>query len=84
MIRKILVKIEQLFCKHNTRYIGQIKTWIDDRLYDVVYEFQCKKCGKHINIKSSKLIPEIEKCDNYRCAKKLVKMSEIVEDKEEK
>ena len=84
MIRKILVKIEQLFCKHDTRYIGQIKTWIDDRLYDVVYEFQCKKCRKHMNIKSSKLIPEIEKCDNYRCAKKLVKMSKIVKNKEEK
>lgn len=83
MIRKILIIIEQLFCKHKTKRIGKTETWVDGELYDVVYEFQCIKCWKRLNIKSSKLIPEIEKCDNYRYAKKLVKMSEIAENKEE-
>ena len=84
MIRKIFIIIKQLFCKHDTKHIGKTETWVDGELYDVVYEFQCIKCWKHINIKSFKLIPEVEKCNDYRYAKKLIKMSKMTEDKEEK
>ena len=78
MIKKIFRIVKQLTCKHNTVYDSRLETWGDGKLIDVEYWYDCSKCGKRITIKSNYLYPK-ELPNNYRCAKKLVKVGGIDE-----